>query len=382
MNKRQIHLAALAFVSLCLVLPTVGDAHARDTEAREAIMIDFQTGSVLLEKNPDTSMPPASMSKIMTVYIAFEELAKGTLSLDDTIPISEKAWRKGGSKMFVDIDSEVKVADILRGIIVQSGNDAAIALAEAISGSEAAFAEKLTAKAAELGLTGSRFRNATGWPDPEHRMTARDLAVLAIATIRNFPEYYPLYSETEFTYNDIKQRNRNPLLYSNFGGDGFKTGHTRAAGYGLTASVVRDGRRLILVINGLKRVGDRTGEAKRLIEWGFREFNNHVLFEKGETAERAAVWLGAEKTVRLVPDQDVLVTLKRSARRKLKASVHYDEPVPAPIAKGQRIATLKVTVPGKEPLLFPLVAGDDVAKLGVLSRAFAAIGYFVWGPGD
>lgn len=375
--RRVILGAGLGFLSLGL-----GDAGAIETSAREALLIDFDTGAVLFDKNSDALMPPASMSKIMTAYLAFERIKSGRLMLDDEIPISEKAWRKGGSKMFVEVNSRVKVSDILRGIIVQSGNDAAIALAEALEGSESAFADVMTSKAAELGMSNTRFRNATGWPDPDHYMTARDLVTLAAATIRDFPEFYPIYSETTFTYNKIKQGNRNPLLYKGMGADGLKTGHTSAAGYGLTASVKRAGRRLVLVINGLKSVRDRTRESQSLIEWGFREYNNYEMLKAGETVDTADVWLGTAKTVPLVLERDLTVTMQRSARKKLKATVVFQEPIPAPITKGQRVATLKITAPNTETMELPLLAAENVERLGVLNRVLAAVTYLVWGAGD
>ena len=368
-------------VGLCGLITGTAPALAIDTTAREALLVDYDTGAVLFEKNADTLMPPASMSKIMTAYLAFDRIKRGRLSLDDEIPISEKAWRKGGSKMFVEVNSRVKVEDILRGIIVQSGNDAAIALAEALEGSEAAFAEVMTEKARELGMMDTTYRNATGWPDPDHRMTARDLVTLAIATIRDFPELYPIYSETTFTYNKIKQGNRNPLLYKGIGADGLKTGHTNAAGYGLTASVKRAGRRLVLVVNGLDSVRARTSESQSLIEWGFREFDNYNLLNAGEPVESVAVWLGTAKTVPLVLSEDVHLTLPRSARKKLKVSVAVEEPIPAPIEKGQRIATLKIAAPEIETIEFPLFAGEAVERLGAIKRVMAAVGYLVWGAG-
>lgn len=358
-----------------------GSASAIDTTAREALLIDFDTGAVLLEKDADALMPPASMTKIMTAYLAFERIKEGRLSLDDEIPISEKAWRKGGSKMFVRVNTRVKVSDILRGVIVQSGNDAAIALAEALEGSEEAFAEAMTAKARELGMMTTQFRNATGWPDPDHRMTARDLAILAAATIRDFPEFYPIYSETAFTYNKIKQGNRNPLLYKGIGADGLKTGHTNAAGYGLTSSAKRAGRRLVLVLNGLASVRKRSSESQTLIEWGFREFDNYNLLKAGESVESVDVWLGTAKSVSLVLEEGVSLTLLRSSRKKLKATVVVDEPVPAPVTKGQRVATLRITAPGVDTVELPLVASESVERLGVFYRVMAALGYLVWGAG-
>ncbi len=368
-------------VALGLWTFTTGPALAIDTTAREALLLDFDTGVVLFEKNADERMPPASMSKIMTVYLAFERLKQGRLKLDDEIPISETAWRKGGSKMFVKVNSRVKVDDILRGIIIQSGNDAAIALAEALGGSEEAFAEAMTAKAKQLGMVNTQYRNATGWPDPDHYMTARDLATLAKATIEHFPDLYQIYSETTFTYNDIKQGNRNPLLYKGIGADGLKTGHTSEAGYGLTASVKRADRRLILVINGLDSVLARTSESQALIEWGFREFDNYSLLRGGEPIENVAVWLGGAKTVPLVLENDLTLTMARSARKKMKVSVLVDEPVAAPIEKGQKIGTLRIAAPDTETIDLPLLAGESVKRLGMFNRVLAAVGYLIWGAG-
>jgi D-alanyl-D-alanine carboxypeptidase (penicillin-binding protein 5/6) len=376
----MIHRLILA-IALLVATPAAVTAQTIDTNAREAFLMDFDTGQVLFQKNADLRMPPASMSKIMTVFLAFERLKDGRLRMEDDIPISEKAWRKGGSKMFVEVGTRVKVSDILRGIIVQSGNDAAIALAEAIAGTEAAFAELMTERAAELGMEQATFRNATGWPDPEHRVTARGLAILAREIIRRFPEYYSIYSETTFTYNDIKQGNRNPLLYKAMGADGLKTGHTEVAGYGLTASAKRGDRRLILVVNGLDSVRQRSSESERLLEWGFREFDNFKLLERGESADDAAVWLGEQPRVPLVVEDDLVLTLPRTARKTMTATVEYEGPIPAPIVRGQMLARLRVSVPGMEDRVVPLRAGEDVAKLGPFGRITAALGHLIWGPG-
>ncbi|WP_420404981.1 D-alanyl-D-alanine carboxypeptidase family protein [Nisaea sp.] len=367
--------------ALLILTMQISDSEALDTSAREAILIDFDTGAVLFEKDPDKPMPPASMTKIMTVFMAFERLKDGRLSMDDTIAISEKAWRKGGSKMFVKVNTRVAIKDILRGIIVQSGNDAAIAMAEALAGTEEAFAEEMTRRGREIGLLNSTFKNATGWPDPEHRSSARDLAILAMETIRRFPEYYPIYAETTFTYNKIKQGNRNPLLYKNMGADGLKTGHTEAAGYGLTASAIRNGRRLVLVVNGLKSVKDRSRESEALLDWGFREFENYQLFAAGQTVAEADVWLGNAKTVALTTDRDVLLTIQRTSRPKMKVSVVYEGPIPAPIVAGTQVATLKVTAPEMEDVNLPLYAAADVEQLGVFGKVGAAVEYLVWGSG-
>lgn len=354
-------------------------AGALETEAREAFLIDLETGTVLLDKNSEERMPPASMSKIMTTYVVFQHLKDGRLSLDDELPVSEKAWRKGGSKMFVELGSHVRVEDLLRGVIVQSGNDACIVLAEGLAGSEEAFAEEMTKVARDIGLKDSHFANATGWPDPDHWMTARDLALLAQRIIEQFPEHYSFYSETEFTWSDIKQRNRNPLLYTSLGADGLKTGHTEEAGYGLTVSAERDGRRVILVVNGLSSEKARAEESARLIGWAFREFENYVLLEAGEVAEQAKVWYGQSDTVPLVAPEAVKATLSRKANSEMIVKVVYDGPIPAPIEKGDTIAQLVVSGPDVEPLAFPLQAGESVERLGVFGRMVASLKHMVFG---
>ncbi|MBI1777562.1 MAG: D-alanyl-D-alanine carboxypeptidase [Proteobacteria bacterium] len=350
-----------------------------ETQARQAFMIDFQTGTVLLDKNGDELMPPSSMSKIMTALMVYERLKRGEMALTDELPVSERAWRMGGSKMFVMVGTRVKLEDLLRGIIVQSGNDACVVVAEAIAGNEEAFAEMMTKRARELGLTKSVFKNASGWPHPEHLMTARELAMLSKYLIENFPEYYHYDSEIDFTYNGIKQGNRNPLLYRGRGADGLKTGHTDAGGYGVTASMQRSGRRVILVVNGLPSMKARESEAEMLMEWGYREFENYTLFKAGDTAQTAAVWLGGAKSVPMVAAQDLSVTLPRRARRDMKVTAVYEEPIAAPIAKGQEIGKLVVTAPGIERRELPLVASAAVDKLGPIGRIGAAVSYLIWG---
>ncbi len=371
--------SSVAILAGLFVMAVSGPILALETPAKQAILIDDVTGHVLFEKNADQLMPPSSMSKIMTIYMVFERLGEGSLKLDDTLPVSEKAWRKGGSKMFVELGSRITVEDLLRGIIIQSGNDATIVIAEGLAGEEDLFAMEMTELAHSIGLDSSTFRNASGWPDPDHMVTARDMAQLAHMTIHNFPQYYSYYSELEFTYNGIRQGNRNPLLYKKIGADGLKTGHTEAAGYGLTGSTVRDERRLILVINGLESAGQRSREAERLIEYGYREFTNYTLFEAGETVADAEIWLGDKATVPLVLEEGLVTTLGRKARRKMEVKVVYDGPVPAPIAKGTPIARLVLTAPNTETIEIPLVAGADVKKLGPISRIGAAIRYLIFG---
>jgi D-alanyl-D-alanine carboxypeptidase (penicillin-binding protein 5/6) len=345
-----------------------------DTVARQAVMVDFDTGAVLLEKNADERMPPSSMSKLMTMYVVFDLLKAGRLTLEQQLPVSERAWRMGGSKMFVQIGTQVSVENLARGVIVQSGNDACIVLAEGISGSEQQFAELMNETGRRIGLRNSNFRNATGWPDPEHRMTASDLATLARRIITDHPEYYRFYNERSFRWNDISQENRNPTLARVPGADGLKTGHTEEAGFGLTASAIRGGRRLILVVNGLPSMRVRSEESERLMEWGFREFDNVVLFRAAETVEEVPVYLGERSTVPLVAGRDLVVTLPRQWRRGIQARVRYDSPVAAPVSKGQELGKLLVSGQGVPQMEVALIAGADVDRLGLLPRIPAVIG--------
>lgn len=357
-----------------------GQVFGFETSAKQAILVDIETGAILLEKASDELMHPASMSKLMTAYMVFERLGDGSLKLDDTMRVSEKAWRMGGSKMFVEVDSLVSVEDLLRGVIVQSGNDASIVLAEGLASSEDAFAESMTRRARELGMADSVFKNATGWPDPEHLMTSRELAMLAQRIIRDFPVYYRYFSETSFTYSKIKQGNRNPLLYRGAGADGLKTGHTEQSGYGLVASAERNGRRLILVVNGLDSVNARSREAERLLDFGFREFKNYELFGDGETVDEAPVWLGEADTVPLVLDAPLTITMQRKARRGMKVVVQMDRAIPAPVKKGDRVATLVITAKDSETIERPLFAAQDVDRRGLVGRVTAAISHLVFGP--
>ena len=372
---------AAGLIILLATLAVAGHAAAIEmvTSAREAILFDMATGTVLTERNADQPMAPSSMSKLMTVHMVFSRLADGRLSMDDEMPVSEAAWRRGGSSMFLEIGQRVRLEDLLRGIIIQSGNDACIVVAEAISGSEAAFSEAMNREAAEIGLTGSNFENSTGWPDPAHKMTARDLVILTAHIIETFPDYYPLFAETEFTFNEITQQNRNPLLYRNMGADGLKTGHTEAAGYGLVASVERDGRRLLLVINGLDTSQTRSDEAERLLEWGFREFEVVDLFGGDEVVEQADVWLGETELVPLTVGEPVRITIPRTQRDQMQVAVVYEGPVPAPVTRGDEVARLVVSAPSIEPRTFPLYAAASVAEAGMIDRVWAALVHFVLG---
>jgi len=349
------------------------------TKAKWAVLIDADTSSVLFEKNADDLMPPASMSKLMTLYVLFERLADGEIALDDTFRVSEKAWRMGGSKMFVEVNSRVSVNDLLRGIIVQSGNDACVVVAEGLAGSEDEFASVMNQTAKKIGLTGSHFVNSTGWPHPEHVTTASDLATLSRLIIREFPQFYGIFSEKSFTFNGIKQGNRNPLLYKYSGADGLKTGHTEASGYGLVASAKRDGRRLILVINGLTSVKERSAESERLLDYGFREFNNYKLFKAGDEIDTLSVWLGNEATVPVILKQDLTLTMSRKARAGLIVKIIAPGPVEAPVSAGDQVAELVVTAPNLDTIRLPLIAGIDIEALSGFGRIGAAFNNLVWG---
>jgi len=364
------------------LLFSAGSSSALETLGKQVILIDVTTGTILFSKNPDERMTPSSMSKIMTVYKLFERLKDGELSLTDKFLVSEKAWRKQGSKMFVAVNSRVTIEDLIRGIIVQSGNDATIVVAEGLSGSEGAFADEMNETAKQLNMTNSNFINASGWPDPDHETTARDLAKLTVATVKNFPDLYRYYGEKTFTYNGIKQGNRNPAIYRNIGADGLKTGHTEVGGYGLTVSAIRKNRRLILVINGLPTKKSRAVESERILDWGFREFNNYALFKAGETVTEAQIWMGEHGSVPLLIERDLIITLSRKVRRGMKVKVAMETPVPAPVKKGDVLATLKVELPGRPTMKIPLVSGADIGQLGVFSRLGAAVKYVLWGESD
>jgi D-alanyl-D-alanine carboxypeptidase (penicillin-binding protein 5/6) len=383
-NILKSTLTSLSVLALSSFVVAVATAEVIDTKAREAILIDPSTGTVILNKNADEQMPPASMSKLMTAYLLFESINDGRVSLDDKFRVSENAWRKGGaasgsSTMFLPPKSEVRVEDLIRGIIVQSGNDACIVVAESLAGSEEAFARRMTYKAQELGMTGSNFMNATGWPHPEHRTTARDLATLSARIIQDFPELFSFYSEREFTYNGIRQSNRNPLIYGYAGADGMKTGHTSEAGYGLTGTAKQGDRRLIVVVNGLKSSKDRASESARILDWGFREFNNYSLFKAGDTVEIAPLWLGTKPTVALKIDRDVHLTMSRKSRRAMKVTVKYQSPISAPITAGQSVGTLTIEAPDFETIEAPLLAATDSQQLGMVGRLGAALEFLLWG---
>jgi D-alanyl-D-alanine carboxypeptidase (penicillin-binding protein 5/6) len=351
-----------------------------NTASDHVYIVDYNTGSVLFDKAGEEKLHPASMSKLMTLYMLFDAVKRGDVKLTDKFHVSKKAWSTQGSKMFVPIDGDIAVEDLIRGIIVQSGKDACVVVAEGLAGSEEAFAERMNKKAAELGLKNSHFVNASGLPDPTHLMTAQDLYFLAHHLFVDFPDFYHYFSEKEFVYNKIKQGNRNPLLYRpNTGVDGLKTGHTEEAGFGLTASAIRDGRRIFMVVHGMNSMQDRADEAGQLLDWAFRTFGDYTVAKKGTILAQADVWMGQQKTVPLTVDQDLLVTLPVSDRGKVQVKAIYDGPIAAPIAAGQPIGELVMTIPGMPDFHSPLVAASDVPQLGFGGRVVAMLQQMIFG---
>jgi D-alanyl-D-alanine carboxypeptidase (penicillin-binding protein 5/6) len=362
------HIAAAA---LCLgaALP----AQAFETSAKAAYVMDVTTGTVLLDKNADTPLPPASMSKLMTLYVAFEAVRSGRLTLDERLPVSQHAMSYGGSTMFLDTTDRVRVEDLLRGIIVLSGNDACAVIAEALSpdGTEAGFARFMTQRAQQMGMTNSMFRNASGWPAEGHVMSMRDLALLARHIIEDFPEFYPMFAETEFRFDGRAPSNisnRNPLLGLGIGADGLKTGHTEQAGFGLTGSAKQGDRRVVFVISGLATAQDRARESESIVNWAFRQFAQKSVLTAGEEVARAEVWMGEATSVGLTVAEDVSTLLPVLDGGELKGEVVYTGPVRAPVAKGDVLAELVFAPEGLPKTRVPLVAAEDVAQGGFMTR--------------
>lgn len=367
-----------------MVLGMASAVQAIETKAKNLILMDYDTGQYLYAKDAEKMIPTASMSKLMTVYMIFEKLKDGSLSLDDTFTVSENAWRKGGaasgsSTMFLNIGEKVRVGDLIQGIIIQSGNDACIVAAENISGSEEDFARAMMDKAQKLGLHNSSFANATGWPHPDQKMSVEDLAKLARIIIKRFPEYYYLFSERNYTHNNIRQGNRNPLLYSMPEADGLKTGHTEEAGFCLVGSAKRGDRRLIGVMSGLASNKERSEEAEKIMNWGFREFDNYKILKQGQKVAELPVWFGTEKNVDLLVNEDVLRTVKKNKASKVKMTAVYDKPVKAPVKQGDKLGFVRVEVPGAETVEVPLIANKDIQKIGWFGKIGENIKYILFG---
>ncbi len=372
---RLIHLAFVTiFATLACVAPSMA---AIDSEAEQALLMDARTGQVLWEKNGYAQVPPASMSKLMTLELLFQRLKDGRLKLDDTFLVSERAWRTEGSRSFLKLGSRVRIEDLIRAVIIQSGNDACIVTAEGIGGTVEGFVDLMNQRAAQLGLKNSHFVNPDGLPEPPGQMmSSYDLAMLARHLINDYPQYYHYFGEKNFTWNNITQENRNHVLDKLPGADGLKTGHIDASGYGVTASAVRNGQRLILVLNGL-RYPDKTSwvaerlrgdEAARILDLGFREFRQYSLFKQNDVVEHAPVFGGATQDVSLVVGAPLDVTLQVDSRPNMKVKINYSGPLQAPIQKGQEVGTLSVSAPDFPGVTVPLYAGEDVARTGIFGR--------------
>ncbi|HXF88353.1 MAG TPA: D-alanyl-D-alanine carboxypeptidase family protein [Xanthobacteraceae bacterium] len=374
---------AAAIIVAGLVPSDAAPAPARKDDpsnigSTHAILMDAETGSVLFDKNPDRLIAPASLAKLMTVEVVFDQIALGNINLDQEFTVSENAWRKGGapsrgSTMYAAIHSKIKVRDLLKGAIIQSANDGCIVLAEAIAGNEGEFARLMNERARELGLTRSTFTNSTGLHDPNMRVTVREIAKLSAHIIRTYPEYYRWFSEREFTWNKIRQTNRNPLLDMGIGADGLKTGHTQQAGYALAGSAVQNGLRLIVVIAGAKSEKERAEDARRLLEWGFRSFERRTLFSAGETVAEAKVFGGAKSTVSLVSKSDVTIFVPRGGGERLSAKVVYDGPIRAPISEDRPVGTLKVWRGDILAIEVPLETGESIPVGSTTQRAVDAV---------
>lgn len=358
-------------LALALITPALAET-LQDTPARAALVVDLSSGATLIEKNADERLPPASMLKLMTLYMVFEALERGNLSMSDEFRTSAKAAGMGGSKMFIREGELVSVENLVRGVIVQSGNDAAVALAEGLAGTEEAFARRMSQRAEELELENSHFENATGWPHPDQYMSSRDLVEIATLLIEQFPQYYPMFAEVEFSWDGVHQQNRNPLLSLGIGADGLKTGHTEEAGYGLVASAKRGERRIVMAIAGMKNSAERAHEAERLINWAFRAFETRELFVKDRELARAPVWIGSASHVGLAPARDVVITAPYGSIDQAKLRIIYDGPVAAPVKKGSRIGRLEIAVPDIPPVNVPLIATEEVERGGFLTRIQAA----------
>jgi D-alanyl-D-alanine carboxypeptidase (penicillin-binding protein 5/6) len=376
LGQRLAGAAAAIGLVLIAALPGAAPVHAQafQTAAPHAILVDADSGTVLFERAADEPFAPASMAKLMTAEILFRELEQGRLTMDSEFVISENAWRKGGGKadgssMFAALNSRVKISDLVRGLIIQSGNDAAIAIAEGIAGTEDNFARLMNERAKEIGLQHSTFRNPTGYSHPEQKVTARDLTKLAIHLIERYPEYYKIYSEREFTWNKIRQQNRNPLLAEFPGADGLKTGYLEESGYALTGTAVQNGQRLVMVVSGLKTMRDRAAESRKLLDYGFRAFESRPLFEKGEVVGEAQVYGGTRSSVPLTSPKPIRVLLPRGTNERLVAKIVYTGPIQAPIQKGARVARLQVMRGDTQALDIPLYAAEDVGVGSLSQRA-------------
>ena len=352
---------------------------AIDTKAEQAIVMDFDTNEILFEKNSNSKTPPASMTKIMTVYAAFDRLKNTDLSINNECTVSAKAYKMGGSRTFLEIDDKVSIDDLLKGIIIQSGNDASVALAECLAGTEEDFAKLMNVYAKRLGMNNTNFINSSGWPEDDHYSTVYDLAILSNAVIREFPDLYLYFADEEFTYNDIKQPNRNKLLSSVQGADGLKTGFTKASGWGIAATAKREDRRITVVINGTNSSRSRMNESANLINWAFSQTSQKELVREGQVITQVDVWLGNKPRVNLISSRKVVSTLSFDQLQLIKSSIQYKKPLDAPILKGNSYGKLLISIEGKPNIEIDLVAEENVGTINPILKIFAALKYLIFG---
>jgi len=367
------------YLFIILVLFYTYNSWAIDTNAEQAIVVDFNTNEILFEKNSNQKIPPASMTKIMTTYVAFDRIKNTNLTIEDVCKVSAKAYRMGGSRTFLEIDEQVTINTLLKGIIIQSGNDASVVLAECLSGTEDDFSKLMNFYSKKLKMNNTNFLNSSGWPENEHYSTAYDLAILSNSLIRDFPDLYSYFSETEFIYNEIKQPNRNRLLYHFNGADGLKTGYVKASGWGLSGSAKRNERRITVVVGGTNSSRSRLNESTNLLNWAFTQTTEKTLFNKEQIIKNVDVWLGNKPTVNLIVEKDIISILSFDQIKLIKSTIQYEKPIPAPIEVGQEIGTLTINISGKPPIIVPLVAEKSVSSVNPFMKIIAAIKYLIFG---
>jgi len=373
MKKFLTFALLLATLPVFAASPSPSLPPAPDIAARSYILVDFATGQTLQQRGGDERVEPASLTKLMTAYLTFAALHQGVIKSNQELPVSERAWRAEGSRMFIQPNTPVSVDDLIRGMIVQSGNDACITLAEGIAGSEEEFVRRMNLEARRLGMNNTNFMNSTGLPHPQHYTTARDLSLLARAIIRDFPEYYPLYSLREYKYNNITQANRNRLLWQDPTVDGMKTGHTESAGFCLIASAKRDSRRLLSVVLGTTSESMRASESQKLLNYGFQNFDTHHLYQKGQVVANLPVWKGSENILKAGVAQDFSVSLPKGQYARLKAALVSKQPLLAPLAAGQQVGTIRLTLDDKPYAEYQLVAIEGVARANFFKRGWDSV---------
>tara|TARA_Y100001970_G_C14217981_1_gene850823 strand:- start:366 stop:1496 length:1131 start_codon:yes stop_codon:yes gene_type:complete len=366
----------LFFIFLALISKSL---NAVDSKANQAIVVDFNTKEVLFEKNSDEHIPPASMTKIMTVYAAFDRIKNTDLSINDVCIISPKAYKMGGSRTFLEIDDEVSIDSLLKGIIIQSGNDASVALAECLAGTEEDFAKLMNFYAKKIGMLNTNFNNSSGWPEKNHYSTVYDIAILSNSLIKDFPELYQYFSLKEFTYNEISQPNRNKLLSNFIGADGLKTGYTKKSGWGIAASATNGERRITVVVNGTNSSRTRLNESSYLLKWAFTQTSETKILSKGQIIKNVDVWLGNKPTINLIVDKDIVSILSFDQLQLISSSIIYEKPINAPIKKGQKLGNLIIEISGKKKIDVPLVSDSDVNEINPIFKFFAAIKYLIFG---